>query len=381
MVRKLMRSAVIVALCLALSSCAGSDGGPSAPVDSTPPAITQVSIADGATGVGLIERIEVTFSEPMDATTINNSTLMVVGRSGTGHVGYDESTRTASVTPDTLYPASAPHALVVGGGIADEAGNALGDSDTTLFETGTLDCDHLMDYLEPNDEVTEGTPIEVDRLYRTLSVCGENSDYYHFTVEEPATVTATTTLRHCAENESWGIYFLRADGGGTYATRGVGVDPGETTTFHFSFFPGTYALWLFGYDDPVYVLYDLELVTSEPCSDDPYEDNDFLDEAQPIATGLTTDLTGCYLDADYYTFEVEAGQTVTVTQTQHPHDGSTHSRLRIHDPSGTSESEDDEAMESSIYKEIEQAGTCTIMAKFWADLTYDLNIEIGEQSR
>ena len=119
----------------------------------------------------------------------------------------------------------------------------------------------------------------------------------------------------------------------------------------------------------------------EPCADDAYEDNDFLDEAQPIAIGLTTDLTGCYLDADYYTFEVEAGQTVTLTQTQHPHDESTHSRLRIHDPSGTSKSDDDDAMESSVYKEIEQAGTCTVMAQFWADLTYDLNIEIGEQSR
>ena len=69
MARKLMRSAIIAALCLALSSCAGSDGGPSAPVDSTPPAIAQVSVSDGGTGGVLIEMIEVTFSESLKPGT------------------------------------------------------------------------------------------------------------------------------------------------------------------------------------------------------------------------------------------------------------------------------------------------------------------------
>jgi hypothetical protein len=375
MPRRLLRSAIALTLCLALASCGGSDGGPSGPADSTPPTITQVSVSEGADDIGLIERISVTFSEPMDASTITDTTVFVTGRSATGHVEYDAATRTASVIPDTLYASETPHIFVVTDEVTDDSGNGLSEPDTTSFETGPFGCDYLMDYLEPNNEVGDGAVVEVDKLYRTLSVCGQNSDYYHFTLEDPAMVTATTVLRHCAEDESWGIYFMRTNGD-HYATRGVGADPGDTTTFRFSFLPGTYALWLFGYDDPVYVLYDLELVTSEPCPDDEYEDNDFMDEAQPVAPGLTTDLGGCYLDADYYTFDVEAGQVVTLTATQHPHEGSVHSRMRIYDPSGASNGDDEDSLENSIERTIEQSGTCTVMVQFWEDIVYDLEIAI-----
>jgi hypothetical protein len=110
--------------------------------------------------------------------------------------------------------------------------------------------------------------------------------------------------------------------------------------------------------------------------DDEYEDNDFLDEAQPIATALTTDLGGCYLGSGHYTFDVEAGQVVTVTATQQPHAGSIHSRMRIYDPSGASNGNDADVMVSSIERTMKQAGTCTIMVMFWADLRYDLDITV-----
>ena len=374
--RRLLCLAFVGSLCFVLASCGGSDDGPSSPGDVTPAFVAQVSLDDGATDVGLIERIEVTFSEPMDASTISDTTIFVAGRAVVSHVEYDEATRTASLIPDTLYAAETPHIFVVSDAVTDESGNALPAPDITSFETGPFGCDYLMDYFEPNNDVGEGALIELDRLYRTLTVCGENSDYYLFTVEEPATVTVTTTLRHCAEGgEGWAMYFMRTNGD-YYATSGVGVSPGGTATFGFSFLPGTYALWLFGYDDPIYVLYDLELVTSEPCPDDEYEDNDFREDAQPIAPGLTTDLGGCYLDSDYYTFDVEAGQVVTVTTTQHPHEGSMYSGMRIYDPSGQTSVGTSQTLVNSLDRTIEETGSCTVWVQFWADVRYDLDIAI-----
>lgn len=374
---RLLRLAVVCAVCLTLASCGDSDNGPSSPGDVTPPSVSQVSLADNETDVGLVERISVTFSEPMDASTIGDTTLFVVGRSSAGHVEYDEATRTACFTPDTLYAAEAPYAFVVSDDITDASGNALAAPDTTSFETGPLDCDHLTDYLEPNDEIGGAAAAELDRPYPTLTVCGDDDDYYVFTVEEPATVTANTFIKYAPESESWGIFFLRTDGD-AYATLGTSATTGELRSFHFSFLPGTYALRVFGGGDAVYVLYDMELVTSEPCPDDDYEDNDFRDEAQPIATGLTTDLGGCYLDADYYTFDVEAGQFVTVTATQHPHGGWGHSRMRIYDPSGASYGFDSNETETTLEWTVEQSGTCTIMVQFWTDLWYDLEIALDD---
>ena len=151
---------------------------------------------------------------------------------------------------------------------------------------------------------------------------------------------------------------------------------GAERASHFSFNPGTYVLRIFGHDDPVYVLYDLVLETSAPCEDDEYEDNDFIDEAVPIAPGTITGLRACWLDADFYTFDVVAGQTVTLTATQHQHDGSPDSRMRIYDPSGSGVSGDSDAMVHTIELTMEGTGTCTVMVRFWDDLAYDLDIDI-----
>ena len=86
----MLRASVLVLLVLlavTLTSCGGTDGGGAGP-DVTAPEVEQVSIADGATDVGLIEEFRVTFSEPMDPATIGDTTLYVAGRATTGYVEY-----------------------------------------------------------------------------------------------------------------------------------------------------------------------------------------------------------------------------------------------------------------------------------------------------
>ena len=306
-----LSAALLVVSVLVLASCGGTDGGGAGP-DVTAPEVTSVSIADGATDVGLIVELRVTFSEAMDAATINDTTLYVAGRAATGYVEYDEATRTASFLPDTLYAVETAHELVVTDEVTDEAGNPLASEHETTFTTGELDCEHLIDHLEPNSTVAEGVILETDRTHRTLSVCGDDVEHYFFELDEPAKVTVKTQFLH-AEDISWRTYFERTDGVTYEATKSTGAATGDEKTFAYSFPPGVHGVMVFSSIEPGYILYDLTLETSEPCVEDQYEDNDFREDAVPTTPGLIENLRGCYLDPDYFSFDVTAGQTVTVT--------------------------------------------------------------------
>ena len=102
----LRRMQIVFALAvIALAACYGCEGndGGTSPGDTTPPTIVATVPADGATDVDLVQRVEVTFSEPMDPATINDTTVVVAGRAVRSYVDYDASTRTARVLPETLY--------------------------------------------------------------------------------------------------------------------------------------------------------------------------------------------------------------------------------------------------------------------------------------
>ena len=115
--------------------------------DTTPPTITAVSPIDGTAGICLTRVVSATFSEPMDAATINGSTFTVtdagVGVSGT--VTYDATMRMARFTTTSAagFAASRPFvATIVGGstGVKDLAGNALAANRVWNFSTGTQPC-------------------------------------------------------------------------------------------------------------------------------------------------------------------------------------------------------------------------------------------------
>jgi hypothetical protein len=358
----------------ALTQSCGDSGGTEP--DTSSPVVTGTSVADGATGVGLIEQLGVTFSEAMDASTINDTTIVMVGRSVAGSVGYDGNTHQATFTPDTLYAAETPHVLTVTTGATDEEGNPLAESVDVSFTTGTLDCEHLEDYLEPNDSAQDAAIVETDTYYPTLSVCGDDDDYYVFSLDAAATVTVRTYMVH-ADEVSWGIHFVRPDGVTYEATLGTSASTGDTRTFHYSFPPGSHGVRIFGHYEPVYVLYGLTLETSAPCDEDPYEDNDFIEDAQPTTPGLIEDLRGCYLDPDYFSFEVAEGQTVTVTATQLGAGEPTNCRIRIFDPTGHQTADNEWISPFSQSAEMGASGTCSVMAMFWRDVNYDLEIEVS----
>lgn len=238
MSRKLI-VAPFVLLCITLVSCGGSNVGGADP-DLTAPTVSQMSITDGETDVGLVDKISVTFSEPMDPATVNDTTFVVAGRSATGYIGYDEATRTASFLPDTLLAVETWHNLVITDDVTDDAGNHY-EGGTTSFQTGAMSCDNLLDHLEPDNDILGATPIGLNEWVHTLTQCEGRADYdyFQFTLEETAKVYAKSTLKECIEDLNWVTEFRRDDGE-IYLDTGSSVSPGETKGCTFTFLPGTY---------------------------------------------------------------------------------------------------------------------------------------------
>lgn len=368
---------VLLVAPLFLISCSDSDSGGSGP-DTTPPEVSQVSVEDGATGVGLVEQLRVTFSEPMDPATITETSLVVAGRSATGYIDYDEATRTASFTPDTLYAVSTSHQLIVTEDVTDADGIALAEEHSTAFTTGPLDCEHLLDHLEPDNDIAGATVIGLNEWVHTLTQCEGRADrdYFQFTLDETAKIHASAMFKYCIEDLGWVTEFRRADGE-FYVNSGTTANPGETRGWYYTFLPGTY--WVSVYcseSDPWgFALYDFMLETDTPCRDDAYEDNDFIEECAQIQVNENHDLVGCMVDADWFWVDLEPGQTLTVTVTTN---SSTNRRLRLLDTSriqvdyynGTNDP-------ASISHTATGSGTHFFMTRFWTDgIEYEMNVSV-----
>lgn len=118
-----------------------------ATADTTAPTVLSVSPDSGSTDVCLTRSVNATFSEAMNATTIDNTTLRVTdaGTAVPGIVSYDAPSRVATFVPDSSAGFAASRTLVVtivsgNGGVKDLAGNALAADRSWNFTTGTQPC-------------------------------------------------------------------------------------------------------------------------------------------------------------------------------------------------------------------------------------------------
>ncbi|MBC7977665.1 MAG: DUF4082 domain-containing protein, partial [Myxococcales bacterium] len=114
------------------------------PPDTTPPTVSSVSPAAGATGVATTTAVSATFSEAMNAATIGASTFELRDAANVlvaSNVSYDATTLTARLTPTAVLAASQTYTATVRGGstdprVKDAAGNALTANQTWSFTTG-----------------------------------------------------------------------------------------------------------------------------------------------------------------------------------------------------------------------------------------------------
>ncbi len=113
------------------------------PLDTTPPSVTTVTPADGASGVPTTTTAIATFSEAIDPATLDgNFTLAVQGSGPTvASLSYDSANTRATLTPssallpDTTYVVTASGGT---GGITDVAGNPLASDVTWIFTTAPV---------------------------------------------------------------------------------------------------------------------------------------------------------------------------------------------------------------------------------------------------
>lgn len=108
--------------------------------NTTAPTVTSTVPADTATGVGLNQTINATFSTGMDPATISTVTFTLAGpgiTSVTGTVTCNAGCTIATFTPTANLTASALFTATITTGAKDLAGNALAANKVWTFTTGT----------------------------------------------------------------------------------------------------------------------------------------------------------------------------------------------------------------------------------------------------
>ena len=109
--------------------------------DTTPPVVLSTVPADNAANVAVLTPVTATFSEAMNAATINTSTvvLKVTSTSATvsATVAYDPGSRTATLTPLAGTLAFATGYTLNITGASDAAGNAMAAAYSAAFSTET----------------------------------------------------------------------------------------------------------------------------------------------------------------------------------------------------------------------------------------------------
>ena len=117
--------------------------------DVTPPTVSGTTPSDGLSNVAVSSVVSASFSEPIDAATVDGSTFELRDGSSTlvpATVSYDAGSLTATLTPSVALTELTTYTATLKGGTADPrvkdtAGNALAADFSWSFTTGTgLNC-------------------------------------------------------------------------------------------------------------------------------------------------------------------------------------------------------------------------------------------------
>jgi hypothetical protein len=133
--------------------------------DTTPPTVVATTPLAGELNVQVTTAITATFSEPMDASTLNNATVRLDNSTGsiTGAVTYDSVTRTVTFDPEHDLEYNETHTATITAGVRDLAGNYLSSAVAWNFTTAgpTSTTVSIADVIAaPNESITVPLMIE-----------------------------------------------------------------------------------------------------------------------------------------------------------------------------------------------------------------------------
>ena len=133
--RPLSAGLITLLAALFLVSCNGIVGNPPAPAANAP---TVTMVVPQTSGVGTNREIAVVFSKPMEPATINTSTFLVAGVTGT--VSYDAVNRIAAFKSARVYAVDTMYSATITTGAKDTSGTPLAANFSFSFTTrATLD--------------------------------------------------------------------------------------------------------------------------------------------------------------------------------------------------------------------------------------------------
>ena len=194
--------------------------------DENAPKVVSVSPTNGAIDVSADTQITATFSEDMDASTINTNTFTLSGSTVTGTVSYDVETKTATFTPQPALEHNHTFTATLSAGVKDASGNSLEIytwSFTTIDQVSTPTFALSSGSYEANElAVTIECSTTGADIYYTLDGSAPNasSSQYtgSFTIEASKTVKAVAVkagLVDSAVAEVWyDLWWWQALGAG-----------------------------------------------------------------------------------------------------------------------------------------------------------------------
>lgn len=128
---------LFVFLTLLFTGCGGGGGGAGGGINTTSPTVTSTTPVDNATSVPVNTNVTATFSEAMDASTINATNFTLKDSNNVAVLGtVAASGVTATLTPSALS-SNTSYTATITTGVKDLAGNAMGSNKSWSFTTGS----------------------------------------------------------------------------------------------------------------------------------------------------------------------------------------------------------------------------------------------------
>lgn len=112
--------------------------GPQPPADAVAPTVVTLRPAPGDTGVALLARVEVTFSEPINGATLGPASFVL--RRGIAPVpgSYGVDGVTATLQPDSALDSVTIYTATLTSAVRDSAGNRVPADTSWTFRTGAV---------------------------------------------------------------------------------------------------------------------------------------------------------------------------------------------------------------------------------------------------
>ncbi|HYC28412.1 MAG TPA: Ig-like domain-containing protein, partial [Chitinophagaceae bacterium] len=144
--------------------------------DVTAPLVTSTTPANGATSVAPTASITAAFNEPMNASTINSSTVEL--RDGTNlllsaTISYNAANNTVTITPNATLSYESSYVVLINGGaqgVKDVAGNALATNYSWSFTTAAPPSNAISIFPATNPSpalANDGVGVEVGMKFRS----------------------------------------------------------------------------------------------------------------------------------------------------------------------------------------------------------------------